>query len=40
MRSDRQGGVGESLEEREIRLSELADRKGYTLEKHGARSAI
>ncbi|TMK20152.1 MAG: hypothetical protein E6G65_07650 [Actinobacteria bacterium] len=40
MRSDRQGGVGESLEEREIRLSELADRKGYTLEKHGAGSPI
>jgi hypothetical protein len=40
MPRDREGGVGETLEAREIRLSELADRKGYTLEKHGAGSPI
>jgi hypothetical protein len=40
MRSDREGDVSESLEAREARLSELADRKGYTLEKHGAGSPI
>ena len=32
--------MGETLEAREARLSELADRKGYTLEKHGAGSPI
>jgi hypothetical protein len=32
--------VGESLEAREARLSKLADRKGFTLEKHGAGSPI
>jgi hypothetical protein len=37
---DREGDVGESLEAREARLSEWADRKGYTLEKHGAGSPI
>ena len=40
MRRDREGDVGESLEAREARLSEWADRKGYTLEKHGAGSPI
>ena len=37
---DREGGMGESLEAREKRLSDMADRKGYTLEKHGAGSPI
>ncbi len=32
--------MGESLEAREKRLSEIADRKGFTLEKHGAGSPI
>ncbi len=32
--------MGESLEAREVRVSELADRKGFTLEKHGAGSPI
>lgn len=32
--------MGESLEAREARLSKLADRKGFTLEKHGAGSPI
>jgi hypothetical protein len=32
--------MGESLEAREKRLSDMADRKGYTLEKHGAGSPI
>ena len=32
--------MGESLEAREKRLSEMADRKGFTLEKHGAGSPI
>jgi hypothetical protein len=32
--------MGESLEARETRLSKLADRKGFTLEKHGAGSPI
>jgi hypothetical protein len=32
--------VGESLEAREIRVAELADRKGFTLEKHGVGSPI
>ena len=32
--------MGESLEAREARLSKWADRKGYTLEKHGAGSPI
>ena len=40
IRRDREGGVGESLEAREARLSKLADRKGFTLEKHGAGSPI
>jgi hypothetical protein len=40
MPKDREGGMGESLEAREARLSELADRKGYTLEKHGTGSPI
>jgi len=40
MRRDREGDVDESLEAREARLSEWADRKGYTLEKHGAGSPI
>jgi hypothetical protein len=40
MRRDREGGQGESLEAREKRLSDMADRKGYTLEKHGAGSPI
>jgi hypothetical protein len=40
MRRDREGGMGESLEAREKRLSDMADRKGYTLEKHGAGSPI
>ncbi len=40
MRRDREGGVGESVEAREARLSKLADRKGFTLEKHGAGSPI
>ena len=35
-----ESGMGESLEAREARLSEWADRKGYTLEKHGAGSPI
>ena len=34
------GDLDESLEAREARLSEWADRKGYTLEKHGAGSPI
>jgi hypothetical protein len=38
--SNREGGMGESLEAREKRLSEMADRKGFTLEKHGAGSPI
>ena len=33
-------GMEETLEAREARLSEWADRKGYTLEKHGAGSPI
>ncbi len=32
--------MGESVEAREVRVSELADRKGFTLEKHGAGSPI
>jgi hypothetical protein len=32
--------MGESLEAREVRVSELADRKGFTLEKLGAGSPI
>ena len=32
--------MSESLEAREVRVSELADRKGFTLEKHGAGSPI
>jgi hypothetical protein len=40
MRRDPEGDVDESLEAREARLSEWADRKGYTLEKHGAGSPI
>jgi hypothetical protein len=32
--------MGESLEAREVRVSELANRKGFTLEKHGAGSPI
>lgn len=32
--------MGESVEAREARLSEEADRKGFTLEKHGAGSPI
>ena len=35
-----EGGMEETLEAREARLSEWADRKGYTLEKHGAGSPI
>jgi len=32
--------MGESVEAREVRLSEEADRKGFTLERHGAGSPI
>ena len=32
--------MGESLDAREVRVSELAERSGFTLEKHGAGSPI
>jgi hypothetical protein len=34
------GEMGESLGAREVRVSELADSWGFTLEKHGAGSPI